>query len=200
MCALRCTEARICNLLFVCVCVCMCVPPPPPPMLIWLPPTCRSAGVWLIWAELVVTSWTGVDFLSSPNTDLVFIIGSVSCLYVFIDQCCYGRRYRSVEEVGPGLRGGRGLGGWNQRVWSLSVFPAFRHKSLCRRSGCSYSGKVLINRLRTKSFASGQQIYTRCCHRQWSCSMSVFFFSALHTKILQDYTNVSEKEERHRPL
>ena len=105
MCALHCTEPTrafvcicVCVYAHVCVCVCVCVfsqpllPPPPPPVLIWLPPTCRSAGVWLIWAEVVVTSWTGVDFLSSPHTDLVFIIGSVSCLYVFIDQRCYGRR------------------------------------------------------------------------------------------------------------
>lgn len=89
------TAQRLAGLLCLCVhapvCVYVCVSIPLG--LICLPPTCKSAGVWLIWAEVVVTSWTGVDFLSSPNTDLVFIISSVSCLYVFIDQRCYGWWY-----------------------------------------------------------------------------------------------------------
>lgn len=100
----------VCLVIYVCRSVCECVHLPTSPHLDWYgrPPTCRSARVWLIWAEVVVTSWTGVDFLSSPNTDLVFIISSVSCLYVFIDQLCYGRREGGRRRLGTGSeKGGR---------------------------------------------------------------------------------------------
>ena len=140
----------------VCVCVCVCVCVSIPPGLIRLPPTCRSAGVWLIWAEVVVTSWTGVDFLSSANTDLVFIISSVSCLYVFIDQRYYWWWY---EDRGDGSGSERGKR--NDRKSSLkletvllflSVFASCTHKSAGRQSGCSYAGKVPIRWLRLKGF------------------------------------------------
>lgn len=90
----HCTEtsgAFVLMCVYAPVCVCVCLHSPWTDTL--APHTHRSAGVWLIWAEVVVTSWTGTDFLSSPNTDLVFIINSVSCLYVFIDQRCYGWWY-----------------------------------------------------------------------------------------------------------
>ena len=172
----------------LCACVCVCVfsqPLLPPPRTDMVAPhmqVCwsmidlgRGSGHILNW------SWFPLLPTYRPG-----VYHRLSVMFVCFHRSALLREAVGGwwEEVGIGSEGRKRKGRkkkkkrvWNQRGFPLAVFPSSRHKSPGRRSGCNYSGKVLINWPRLNSFSSKQLIYIRCCY-WWTSRCGVCFRSA----------------------
>lgn len=96
---------------------------------------------------------------------------------------CFNRSVLLWGEAEEVEKKGRRKKRWRRKSegFLCCALLSFSHKSHSRRSGCSHSGKVQINRLRLKNFGPSQPIYVRCCHwhRFWSMSL-VFHISSLY--------------------